>query len=315
MIAVLCPGQGSQTPGMLTPWLELDGTTELLDRLSQAAELDLERLGTVGNAQEITDTAVAQPLIVAASLISLTALTARSGPHTAWASVAAGHSVGEYAAAAAAGVWTEAEALTVVAARGRAMAKAAAQTPTGMSAVVGGDPDEVLATIQGHGLVPANINSENQVVAAGALDALAALKEAAPARTRVIPLAVAGAFHTPYMAYAGDAVAAVAHAIQPGAPVLTLLSNRDGLPVEDGAAAVQQMVAQIVRPVRWDLCQRQLAELGVTAAIELAPGGVLTGLARRSLPGVEVVALTSPDSLDAAADLISRHHPSDEEPA
>ena len=219
MIAILCPGQGSQAPGMLTPWLELPGTADLLDRLSQAAGLDLRRLGTEADAEEIRDTAVAQPLIVASSLVSLTALTARTGAHTDWAGVTAGHSVGEYAAAVVAGVLTETEALSLVATRGRAMAEAAGRVPTGMAAVVGGDPDEVLAALHALDLVPANVNGGGQVVAAGSLGALARLGESAPAKARVIPLAVAGAFHTEYMRTAVDAVADAAARLSPADPV------------------------------------------------------------------------------------------------
>lgn len=309
VIAVLCPGQGSQTPGMLTPWLQVDGldARELLTRLGDAAQVDLLHLGTEADADAIKDTAVAQPLIVAASLLSLAALTARAGAHRAWAGVTAGHSVGEYAAAVVGGVLTDVDALGLVATRGRAMAAAAAATPTGMAAVVGGDPESVISAIEELGLVPANVNGGGQVVAAGSLEALAALKENAPARARVIPLAVAGAFHTDYMASAVDAVNEAAAALSPADPVLSLLTNADGSVVPDGSTAVSNMIAQISRPVRWDLCQEQLAALGVTAAIELAPAGVLTGLAKRTLREVEVVALKGPDDLDAAADLIARH--------
>jgi [acyl-carrier-protein] S-malonyltransferase len=309
VIAVLCPGQGSQTPGMLRPWLEVEGlgAQDLVSRLGEAARVDLLHLGTEADADAIKDTAVAQPLIVAASLLSLAALTAQAGPRTDWAGVTAGHSVGEYAAAVVAGVLTGDEALGLVATRGRAMAEAAAAAPTGMAAVVGGEPAEVLAAIESLGLVPANVNGGGQVVAAGALDALEQLKGSAPARARVIPLAVAGAFHTSYMAGAVDAVTAAAAALSPAEPVLPLLTNADGSVVTDGSTALREMVAQISRPVRWDLCQEQLATLGVTAAIELAPAGVLTGLARRTLKDVETVALKSPDDLTAAADLIARH--------
>lgn len=313
MIAILCPGQGSQTPGMLAPWLELDGTSELLDRLGQAAGADLRHLGTDADADTIRDTAVAQPLIVATSLISLAALAARRGDPVDWAGVTAGHSVGEYAAAAVAGVLNDSDALRLVATRGRAMAEAAAATPTGMSAVVGGDADEVVATIERHGLVAANVNGGGQVVAAGTLEELAALKADPPTKARVISLPVAGAFHTEHMRAAVDAVAAAAADLASADPVLPLLTNADGAVVSDGSAALRTMVAQIANPVRWDLCQQRLADLGVTAAIELAPGGVLAGLARRALPGVEVVAIKTPADIDAAADLIERHRTDTEE--
>lgn len=315
MIAILCPGQGSQAPGMLAPWLDLPGAGDVLDRLSDAGSLDLRHLGTEADAEQIKDTALAQPLIVAASLVSLAVLTARTGPHLDWAGATAGHSVGEYAAAVVAGVLTDTDALSLVATRGRAMAEAAARTPTGMAAVVGGDPEEVLVALDRLGLVPANVNGGGQVVAAGSLEALARLAESAPARARVIPLAVAGAFHTEYMRSAVDAVNSAAASLSPADPSITLLTNADGSAVEDGATAVSTMVAQIARPVRWDACQETLAAMGVTAAIELAPAGVLTGLARRTLRGVETVALKSPADLDAAADLVARHTTPPEENA
>ncbi len=307
MIAILCPGQGSQTPGMLDAWLELDGVPERLDTLAEASGVDLRHLGTAADAEAIKDTSVAQPLIVAASLISLGALTARVGDQRTWASVTAGHSVGEYAAAVVAGVLTEVDALSLVGARGRAMASAAAATPTGMAAVVGGDPTEVMVAIADAGLDAANVNGGGQIVAAGALDGIARLKENAPARARVIPLAVAGAFHTEYMRSAVAVVEQAAVAFTPRDPDMHLLTNSTGGVVESGTEALKLMVRQIARQVSWEQCQVTLGELGVTAAIELAPAGALTGLARRTLPGVETVAIKTPADLDAAADLVARH--------
>lgn len=315
MIAILCPGQGSQTPGMLSPWLELDGAPEQLARLADAAAVDLAHLGTAADADAIRDTSVAQPLIVAASLLSLAALTDRTGPQGSWAEATAGHSVGEYAAAVVAGVLSDVDALSLVATRGRAMASAAAATPTGMAAVVGGDPDEVATAIASHGLVAANVNGGGQVVAAGALPALDQLKENAPAKARVIPLSVAGAFHTEYMRSAVEVVAEAAARLAPADPQLVLLTNADGSVVTNGPTAVENLVAQIARPVRWDSCQDRLMELGVSALIELAPAGVLTGLARRTMKGVEQVAVKTPEDLDAAADLIARHRPAAAEPS
>ncbi|WP_163542100.1 ACP S-malonyltransferase [Occultella kanbiaonis] len=311
MIAVLSPGQGAQSPGMLAPWLELDGVagslSDELDGYSDTIGVDLRTLGTTADADTIKDTAVAQPLIVATSLLALSALQARTGDVTGWASAAAGHSVGEFAAVAAAGVLPATDALRLVAVRGAAMAKAAATEATGMSAVVGGDPDEVLVALAAHDLVAANVNGGGQIVAAGALPGLAALADDPPAKARVIPLAVAGAFHTAYMAPAVEAVAAAAAALTPADPRLTLLSNADGAAVASGAAALTALVRQISSPVRWDLCQNTLLDSGAQAVIELAPGGVLTGLARRTMRGVETLALKSPADLDAAADLIARH--------
>jgi len=298
---------------MLVPWTEVDGFADALRSASDVVGLDLLAHGTTSDADTIRDTAVAQPLLVATALASLRAvLGAGAGTDLADAApgaldVAAGHSVGELAAAAAAGVLSDDEALALVAVRGTAMARAAAATPTGMSAVLGGDPDEVLARLTALDLVPANVNGGGQVVAAGALDALAALTAEPPTRTRVVPLQVAGAFHTRYMAPAVDELARSAATLTPRDPVVTLLGNADGAAVTDGADALARIVAQVARPVRWDLCQATLTALGVTALLEVAPGGVLTGLARRTLPGVETLALKSPADLDAARDLVRRH--------
>jgi len=307
VLAIVCPGQGAQTPGMLAPWLELPGTADRLAVLSEAAGVDLATHGTTSDADTIRDTAVAQPLIVSASLLALRALE-DEGPVA--AGVTAGHSVGELAAAAVAGVFDDAGAVGLVAHRARFMAQAAAAAPTGMAAVLGGDPAEVAAAIEAAGLWPANVNGGGQTVAAGSLDAVAAFAAAPPARARVVPLQVAGAFHTPYMQPALEAFGEVAAGWPAAAPRTTLLSNADGAaygPDATGADVVARLVAQIAAPVRWDLCQATLAELGVTGLLELAPGGVLKGLARRSLPGVETVAITSPADLPAARDLVARH--------
>lgn len=313
MLVVVSPGQGAQSPGMLAPWLELPSFAAFLSRASATTGLDLVAHGTTSDAETIRDTAVAQPLLVASALGSLRAVLDLApdeplAPHVLGsADAVAGHSVGELAAAAAAGVLTDDEALRLVAVRGAAMARAAAVTPTGMSAVLGGDPDEVLAALEQHGLVPANVNGGGQVVAAGELPALAALAAAPPAKARVIALQVAGAFHTEHMAPAVAELAAVADAVVPGEPLVPLFTNSDGTAVGSGAHALQLIVAQVANPVRWDLCQAGFVERGVTAVLELAPGGVLTGLARRTLPGVETVALKSPADLDAARDLVRRH--------
>lgn len=304
MLAVLCPGQGAQTPGMLRPWLELPGAAETLASYSEAAGVDLAELGTTADAETIRDTANAQPLIVAASLLSLRAVF---GTDRTPISITAGHSVGELAAAVVAGVLTDVEAMTLVAARGRAMATAAAAPPTGMSAVVGGDAEEVTAAIERHGLTAANVNGGGQIVAAGTLEQLAALAADPPRRARIVPLQVAGAFHTEHMSSAVAAFEEAVTHIVPADPARTLLSNSDGAPVATGSDAIVRLVNQVARPVRWDACCEQLMAAGVQAAIELAPGGVLTGLARRTLPGVEVVALKSPEDVDAARRLVAQH--------
>ena len=309
MLAVVCPGQGSQSPGFLNPWLELPGVRNRLAAFSEAAGTDLIAHGTVSDADTIRDTAVAQPLIVAAGLMAFEVLA--GGPLPAGPAVAAtaGHSVGELAAAAIAGVLTAEQAIELVAVRGRAMAQASAVTPTGMSAVLGGDPEQVAAALAEHGLTPANMNGAGQVVAAGTLDQLQSLSAAPPPKARVIPLKVAGAFHTHHMAPAVEAMTRAATDMVAKDPTVTLLSNADGRPVGHGAEAIERLVAQLSSPVRWDLCMSTLQELGVTALIELPPAGTLTNLTKRALPGVAAVALKTPDDLDAARALAAEHAP------
>ena len=298
MLAVVSPGQGAQTPGMLSPWLELETFASLIATFSEAAGLDLAALGTTADADTIRDTAVAQPLLVATAL----ATYAELGVST--ASVAAGHSVGEFAAAAVAGVLTPTDAVRLVRTRGLAMAEAAAASEaTSMAAVLGGDEAEVSAALEALGLTGANMNGGGQVVAAGSAAAITALSAEPPAKARVIELQVAGAFHTQYMASAVPVLAAQAQDVTIAEPSLTLLSNFDGQAVSSGTAAVESLVAQIARPVRWDLCMETMLGLGVSGIIELAPGGVLTGLAKRAMKGVPAVALKTPDDLDAAREL------------
>ncbi|PJI93415.1 ACP S-malonyltransferase [Luteimicrobium subarcticum] len=309
MLAVVCPGQGSQTPGMLAPWLEIPGLREILGTWSELSGADLLTHGTTSDADTIRDTAVAQPLIVGASLLAAHAIL---GDDAGAAGVAttAGHSVGEFAATAVAGLLSPEDAVRLVGVRGSAMARAAALTPTGMAAVLGGEPDEVTARLEALGLTPANVNGGGQVVAAGPLDALAALGAEPPRRARVIPLQVAGAFHTQAMAPATDELRTAVDALAldgSTAPTVTLLSNADGAAVVDRADALARLVGQVTRPVRWDLCQATLLDQGVTGLLELAPGGVLTGLARRALPGVEAFAVKSADDVDAAKEFVARH--------
>ncbi|QAY62983.1 ACP S-malonyltransferase [Xylanimonas allomyrinae] len=306
MLAVVCPGQGSQTPGMLAPWLDLPGGADLLAAYAAASGLDLVAHGTTSDADTIRDTAVAQPLIVASSLLSLRVVL--DGRDTAdVVDVTAGHSVGEVAAAAVAGVLDDAGAVGLVTRRAQAMAQAAAAAPSGMSAVVGGDPDEVRAAIEGAGLWPANINGAGQTVAGGSPENLAALAANPPARARVIPLQVAGAFHTPFMDSARDLFEPVATAWPAADPRVPFLADLDGQPHGDAAAVLARIAAQITAPVRWDLVMEGLAARGVTGILELAPGGVLTGLAKRALKGVELVAIKSPADVEAARDLVAAH--------
>ncbi|MFF2344033.1 ACP S-malonyltransferase [Pseudarthrobacter sp. NPDC058119] len=303
MLAIVCPGQGSQTPGFLAPWLELPSVAGQLASLSDIAGIDLIAHGTTSDEETIKDTAVAQPLIVAAGLVAAASLfdvELNSLPV-----ILAGHSVGEITAAALAGVLTAEEAMTFVRERANSMAAAAAVTPTGMSAVVGGDPAEVLSAIEASGASPANVNSAGQTVAAGTFDQLKALAENPPAKARVIPLKVAGAFHTSHMSPAVDALKALEPTLNPVAPKVPLLSNYDGGEVTDGGAAVESLIAQVSRPVRWDLCMETMVKRGVTGLIELAPAGTLAGLAKRGMPGVKTVAVKTPDDLSAALALFA----------
>ena len=310
MLLIAAPGQGAQAAGFLSPWLELPGFSDRLASWSDLAGIDLIRCGTVADPDEIRDTSVAQPLLVAAAIATAEVLA--SGPAVSGLSGAvAGHSVGELAAGAMAGVIPAADALRLVRVRGQAMARAAAAEQTGMTAVLGGDAGAVLAAIAAHGLTPANVNGAGQIVAAGTMAQLAALAAEPPAGARLRPLAVAGAFHTRHMAPAVDALASAAAAVTAADPVLTLLSNRDGAVVRSGADWLERIVNQVSAPVRWDLCMQTAVGLHVTALIELPPAGTLTGLARRGMPGVQLLSLKTPDDLDTAWKVISELEDSD----
>lgn len=300
MIAFLAPGQGSQTPGMLAEWLELPGAADRLAAWSQISGLDLATLGTTATAEEITDTSVTQPLVVAATLLAYEELAKRGLPAQ---TLVAGHSVGEIAAYAIAGVISADEAVKLAAVRGAEMAKACAVESTGMSAVLGGDEAEVLARLEALELIPANRNAAGQIVAAGALAALEKLAEDPPAKARVRQLATAGAFHTHYMSSALEGYAAAAAEVTPADPTTTLLSNADGQPVSSGADAMDKLVAQLTRPVRWDLCTETMRKLGATAIVEFPPAGALTGIAKRELRGVATHAVKTPADLDGVAGL------------
>jgi [acyl-carrier-protein] S-malonyltransferase len=305
VIAFLAPGQGSQTEGMLSPWLELPGAADQLALWSKASGLDLARLGTTASTEEITDTAIAQPLIVAATLLAHQELTSRGllAQNGRAEFIVAGHSVGEIAAYAIAGVMAADDAVALAATRGAEMAKACAAEPTGMSAVLGGEEAEVLSRLEQLDLVPANRNAAGQIVAAGSLPGLEKLAEDPPAKARVRALSVAGAFHTRFMAPALDGYAAAAAGIATAEPTATLLSNRDGQPVGSAAAAMETLVSQLTQPVRWDLCTATLREHNVTAIVEFPPAGTLTGIAKRELRGVPTRAVKSPADLDELADL------------
>lgn len=306
MLALLAPGQGSQTPGMLAPWLELPGAADRLATWSQISGLDLARLGTTATAEEITDTAVTQPLVVAATLLAYEELTKRGVPQTA-ETIVAGHSVGEIAAYAIAGVISADDAVKLAATRGAEMAKACAIEPTGMSAVLGGDEDEVLARLESLDLVPANRNAAGQIVAAGAVAALEKLAEDPPAKARVRQLATAGAFHTHYMASALEAYAAAAESVTTSEPTATLLSNADGRPVASAADAMEKLVSQLTKPVRWDLCTATMRDRfsGAERAgiVEFPPAGTLVGIAKRELKGTPTRAVKAPADLDGLDEL------------
>ncbi len=305
VLVLVAPGQGAQTPGFLTPWLDLPGVEDRLRSWSDAIRLDLVHYGTNADADEIRDTAIAQPLLVAAGILSAAALGDMSDVAP---GAVAGHSVGEFTAAAFAGVLDDTDALRLVRKRGLAMAEASAITETGMSALLGGDPAVSIAHLEKLGLTPANINGAGQIVAAGTLEQLAALNEDKPEGVRkVVALKVAGAFHTHHMRPAVDKLAEAAKELVPADPKVSYVSNKDGRAVATGDEIVERLVGQVANPVRWDLCMETFQELGVTALLEVCPGGTLTGLAKRALPGVKTLALKTPDDLDAARELIAEH--------
>ncbi|MFE2496339.1 ACP S-malonyltransferase [Streptomyces scopuliridis] len=308
MLVLVAPGQGAQTPGFLTPWLELPGAEDRLRAWSAAIDLDLVHYGTDADADEIRDTAVAQPLLVAAALLSARQLFPTTEDVARDVGVTAGHSVGELAATALAGVVPDEVALSLVRARGLAMAEAAAIAETGMAALLGGEPETTLAHLEKLGLTPANVNGAGQIVAAGTREQLAALEADMPEGVRrVVALKVAGAFHTHHMASAVEKLDTAARSVSVADPVVPYVSNRDGRTVATGSGIVTRLVGQVANPVRWDLCMETFKERGVTALIELCPGGTLTGIAKRALPGVKTLPLKKPDDLDAARALIAEH--------
>ncbi|MFF9347315.1 ACP S-malonyltransferase [Streptomyces sp. NPDC014734] len=301
MLVLVAPGQGAQTPGFLTPWLDLPGAADRIAAWSEAIGLDLVHYGTKADAEEIRDTAVAQPLLVAAGLLSAAALDATPD-------IVAGHSVGEITAAALAGVVGDEPALRLVRARGLAMAEAAAVTETGMAALLGGDPEVTVPHLERLGLTAANVNGGGQIVAAGTAEQITALTEDKPEGVRrVVPLKVAGAFHTRHMAPAVERLREAALELKISDPSVTYVSNADGKAVATGDEVVSRLVGQVANPVRWDLCMETFKEMGVTALIEACPGGTLTGLAKRAMPGVQTLAIKTPDDLDAARALIIEH--------
>ena len=301
MLAIIAPGQGSQTPGMFNSWIQDPALKALIISWSDAIGLDLLHLGTTADAEEIKDTANAQPLIVAASLLGAHALGIKDFDAT------SGHSVGELAAAALSGAISESDALILVRARGLEMAKTAATSPSGMSAILGGDRTEVLDAISALKLVAANDNGAGQIVAAGDLGALAQLIEKPPAGARVRTLAVAGAFHTQFMQPAVEPLSILASTISTHSVRIQVISNKDGQVVTDGAQVLDRIISQIASPVRWDLCMESFKSLGITGVIELPPAGTLVGLLKRAAPEIETFALKSAEDLEAAREFAGRH--------
>jgi [acyl-carrier-protein] S-malonyltransferase len=307
VLVIVAPGQGAQSPGFLTPWLEDSTFASRFQWLSTVADLDLAHYGTEADAETIRDTKIAQPLLVATGLIAALELFPHPADAFSQIGAVAGHSVGEIAAAAGARAITAEQAMVLVRERGNAMAAAAAATPTGMTAVLGGDRAEVLAALEAQGLTPANDNGPGQIVAAGTMEQLQALADNPPAKARLIPLSVAGAFHTEHMAPAVGRMATLARSVSTHDPRTPLISNRDGQIVHDGREVVARIVGQIARPVRWDLCMETMSDLGVTGLLEMPPAGTLAGIAKRALPGVETFALKTPDQLDDAREFCAKH--------
>lgn len=307
MIVVVCPGQGSQTPGFLSPWLELPTFKSSLLAMQEASGIDLVAHGTISDADTIRDTAIAQPLIVGAGVAALNALLDGRSAAEAGISGVAGHSVGEITAAVVSGVFDSETGIKFVNERGQAMAKAAALELTTMAAVLGGEQTDVEAKLAELELEPANYNGSGQIVAAGSAAAIAELQANPLAGTRVIPLQVAGAFHTRFMKPAVDVLSNYSKTIQINDPSISLWSNNGGRLITSGSEFVDLMVNQVSSPVRWDLCMQAMVNAGVTAVIELAPAGTLVGLAKRAMPGVETLAVKTPENLEAALSLINNH--------
>jgi [acyl-carrier-protein] S-malonyltransferase len=307
VLAIVAPGQGAQTPGFLGPWLTESSFDDRLTWLSAVSGLDLRHYGTEADAETIRDTAIAQPLLVAAGLLAALELFPRPADAYPLIGVAAGHSVGEITAAAGVGVLSAEQAMVFVRERGRAMAEASAAMPTSMTAVIGGVADEVLAAIEAQGLTAANNNGSGQIVAAGTKEQLAKLAADPPYRARLVELSVAGAFHTVHMQPAVARLAKLARAISTHDPRTRLLSNADGQVVHDGRDVLRRLVNQVASPVRWDLCMAAMADLGVTGLLEMPPAGTLTGIAKRNLPGVQLFTLNTPDKLPEALDFVRQH--------
>ena len=307
MIVVVCPGQGSQTPGFLAPWLEIPEFKSSIQLMQDASGIDLISHGTTSDADTIRDTAVAQPLIVAAGIATMQTLLNGKSAHESGIAGVSGHSVGEITAAVVSGVFDPETGIKFVNERGQAMAKAAALEPTSMAAILGGDQLEVEAKLAELELEPANYNGSGQIVAAGSVAAINELQANPLAGTRVIPLQVAGAFHTRFMKPAVETLRTYSQTVEIQDPTVKLWSNNGGREISSGSEFVELLVNQVASPVRWDLCMAAMVEAGVTALIELAPAGTLVGLAKRAMPGIETLAVKTPENLEAALSLINNH--------
>lgn len=305
MIGIACPGQGSQAPGFLGPWLELAEFKESIDTSSEILGIDLIHFGTVADAEEIRDTKIAQPLIVAAGIASFKSLQKRFGDELTIASTA-GHSVGEITAAWVAGILNQAAALQFVNKRGQEMALAAALQSSSMAAVVGGEPEAVLEYLAAFDLTAANYNGKGQIVAAGASEKIARLTENPPAGTRVVGLQVAGAFHTSFMEPAKAPLAEFAQTLTVANPRMLIWTNADGSQVDSGAEFLELLVNQVSNPVRWDKTMDSMVSAGVEVLIELLPGGTLSGIAKRSMPNTVAIAIKTPDDLDKVAEVLGK---------
>jgi [acyl-carrier-protein] S-malonyltransferase len=307
MIVIVCPGQGSQTPGFFSPWLELPSFRESIQAMQDASGVDLIAHGTTSDADTIRDTAIAQPLIVAAGVATMSALLNGKTLKEIGVAGISGHSVGEITAAVGAGIFDAQTAIGFVNTRGKAMAKAAALEPTSMAAIIGGEQSEIEIKLTALDLEPANYNGAGQIVAAGQAQKITDLQADPPAGSRVIPLQVAGAFHTRFMQPAVQVLDDYSKGITAMDPELTIWSNQSGQVVSSGDEFIQLMVSQISSPVRWDYCMKSMLDAGVTAVIELAPAGTLVGLAKRGMPGVETLAVKTPENLEQALSLIDKH--------
>lgn len=300
----MTPGQGSQTSGMYSTWITDTTNKELITKYSELIELDLFHYGTSASQAEITATNIAQPLLTALAFMSFGKLEVNSNTNI----IYSGHSVGEFSAASLAGFYSDENAMKLVSVRGKAMAEAAASnSTTGMSAVLGGDKAEVIKHIKQFDLVPANVNSNGQIVVSGLLTNLEKLSENPPASTKVRKLEVAGAFHSQFMKSAESELEKEFAQVEVTDSNSSFISNKDGQIVKDSFELKNRLITQITSPVRWDLCQAKMIGLGVIGMLELAPAGVLTGIAKREMPGVELFAIKSPEDIPGAQAFIDKH--------